>query len=59
MKRGKTHFVAADMMSDYLDEHDGEPPHDAEGREQDSLRYGSSGIADIDKLIRRVYGKIL
>ena len=54
----QNHWVAAEMMGDYRDEHDGELPHDAEEREQDPLRYGCADIADIDKLIRRVYGKI-
>lgn len=58
LSQHQNHWVAADMLPDYLDEHDGEPPHEAEEREQDPLRYGCAGVADIDKLIRSVYGKI-
>ena len=49
------HFVRADMMADYLDEHDGELPRDSDYREPDELNYGCADIDDIDSLIKQMY----
>ncbi len=55
-KREPIHFVNAEMMADYLDEHDGEIPHDSDNREQDALNYGCANIDDIDSMIEKMYG---
>ena len=60
MKRKKEpiHFVNAEMMADYLDEHDGEVPHERNGKEPDELNYGCANIDDIDSLIERMYSDV-
>ena len=50
------HFVQAEMMADYLDEHDGEIPHDSDYREPDKLNYGCADFDDIDFIIDQMYG---
>lgn len=45
-KREPRHFVRADMMGDYLDEHDGELPRDRDNREEDELNYGCADFDD-------------
>ena len=50
------HFVNAEMMADYLDEHDGELPRASNFREPNKLNYGCSDIDDIDSLIKQMYG---
>ena len=55
-KREPLHFVRADMLADYLDEHDGELPRDSDYREPNKLNYGCSDIDDIDSLIKQMYG---
>lgn len=45
-KREPRHFVRADMMGDYLDEHDGELPRDRDNREEDDLNYGCADFDD-------------
>ena len=44
------------MMADYLDEHDGELPHQCQEREPDKLNYGCADIDDIDSMIEKMYG---
>jgi len=44
------------MMADYLDEHDGELPHQWQEREPDELNYGCADIDDIDSIIAQMYG---
>ena len=55
-KREPIHFVNAEMMADYLDEHDGELPHQCQEREPDKLNYGCADIDDIDSMIEKMYG---
>jgi len=55
-KREPIHFVNAEMMADYLDEHDGELPHQWQEREPDRLNYGCADIDDIDSIIAQMYG---
>lgn len=55
-KQEPIHFVNAEMMADYLDEHDGELPRDSDYREPNKLNYGCSDIDDIDSLIKQMYG---
>ena len=55
-KREPLHFVRADMLADYLDEHDGELPRDSDYREPNALNYGCAGIDNIDSLIKQMYG---
>ena len=50
------HFVRADMLADYLDEHDGELPRDSDYREPNALNYGCAGIDNIDSMIEKMYG---
>ena len=57
-KREPLHFVNAEMMADYLDEHNGELPHDRDNRERDAIRYGCADIDDFDKLIKHMYGDV-
>ena len=57
-KKERTHFVNAEMMADYLDEHDGELPHDRDNKEPCSLNYGCADIDDIDSLIDKLYGDV-
>jgi hypothetical protein len=57
-KRKQMHFVQAEMMADYLDEHDGEIPHDSDYREPNALNYGCAGIDDIDSIIDKMYGDV-
>lgn len=57
-KKERPHFVRADMMADYLDEHDGEVPHDRDYREPDALNYGCADIDDIDSLIDKWYSEV-
>ena len=54
-KQEPIHFVNAEMMADYLDEHDGELPHQWQEREPNALNYGCSDIDDIDSLIKQMY----
>ena len=54
-KKEPIHFVQAEMMADYLDEHDGEIPHDSDYREPNVLNYGCAGIDDIDSMIEKIY----
>ncbi|MGJ1042703.1 hypothetical protein ACR77V_12765 [Staphylococcus epidermidis] len=56
-KREPRHYVRADMMADYLDEHDGELPRESDYREPNELNYGCSDIDDIDSLIKQMYGE--
>ena len=55
-KKEPIHFVRADILPDYLDEHDGELPHDYENREPNALNYGCADIDDIDGIIEKMYG---
>ena len=48
----------AEMMADYLDEHDGELPHDRDNKEPRSLNYGCADIDDIDRLIAKLYDDV-
>jgi hypothetical protein len=57
-KRKPMHFVQAEMMADYLDEHDGEIPHDSDYREPNALNYGCASIDDIDSIIDKMYGDV-
>ena len=52
------HFVNAEMMADYLDEHDGELPHQWQEREQDKLNYGCADSDDIDSMIEKMYDDV-
>ena len=55
-KREPIHFVRADMLPDYLDEHDGELPRAGNYREPNKLNYGCADIDDIDSMIEKMYG---
>ncbi len=55
-KREPRHYVRADMLADYLDEHDGELPNDYDNREPKALNYGCADIDDIDSIIAQMYG---
>ena len=55
-KQEQIHFVNAEMMADYLDEHDGELQRAGEYREPNRLNYGCADIDDIDSIIARMYG---
>lgn len=55
-KQEPIHFVNAEMMADYLDEHDGELPRTSDYREPDELNYGCADIDDIDSIIAQMYG---
>ena len=55
-KKEPIHFVNAEMMPDYLDEHDGELPRDSDYREPNALNYGCADIDDIDSIIAQMYG---
>ena len=55
-KREPRHYVRADMLADYLDEHDGELPRDSDCREPNALNYGCAGIDNIDSMIEKMYG---
>jgi hypothetical protein len=57
-KREPRHYVRADMLPDYLDEHDGEVPHKWQEREPDKLNYGCADIDDIDSMIEKMYGDV-
>ena len=57
-KREPIHFVNAEMMADYLDEHDGGLPHQWQEREQDKLNYGCADIDDIDSIIDKMYSDV-
>ena len=57
-KKEPIHFVNAEMMADYLDEHDGELPHDRDNKEPRSLNYGCADIDDIDRLIAKLYDDV-
>ena len=57
-KKEPQHFVNAEMMADYLDEHNGELPHDCDGKECNPINYGCAGIDDIDSLIAKIYGDV-
>ena len=52
------HFVQAEMMADYLDEHDGEIPRDSDYREPNALNYGCADIDDIDSIIDKMYSDV-
>lgn len=55
-KREPRHYVRADMLADYLDEHDGELPRAGDYREPNRLNYGCADIDDIDSIIAQMYG---
>lgn len=55
MKKEPRHYVRADMMGDYLDEHDGEIPSAKDYQEPNALNYGCADIDDIDSLIAKMY----
>lgn len=57
-KKEPWHFVNAEMMADYLDEHNGELPHARDGRVDDPLNYGCASIDDIDRLVKHIYGDV-
>lgn len=57
-KRKSIHFVQAEMMADYLDEHDGEIPRDSDYREPNALNYGCADIDDIDSIIDKMYSDV-
>lgn len=57
-KKEPMHFVNAEMMADYLDDHNGELPHDRDHKEQNPINYGCAEIDDIDKLIKHMYGDV-
>ena len=57
-KREPRHYVRADMLPDYLDEHDGELPHQWQEREPDKLNYGCADLDDIDSMIEKMYGDV-
>ena len=57
-KRKPIHFVQAEMMADYLDEHDGEIPRDSDYREPNALNYGCTVFDDIDSIIAKMYDDV-
>ena len=58
MKKEPRHYVRADMMADYLDEHDGEIPSSSDYQEPNDLNYGCADIDDIDSLIDKMYNDV-
>ena len=54
-KREPRHYVRADMLPDYMDEHDGEVPSSYDNREPKALNYGCADIDDIDGIIAKMY----
>ena len=57
-KREPRHYVRADMLADYMDEHDGEIPNDYDNREPNRLNYGCADIDDIDSMIEKMYDDV-